>query len=63
MSSENDIEYYSRRANEEREKAERASDPAGYRIHTEFARHYERRLQGLIASRTPPPPLNGHVAS
>lgn len=50
MTTEKDIEYLSRRIEEEREKAEHAHDPASYRIHTEFAREYERRLQNLIAA-------------
>lgn len=59
MTVESDIEYLSRRIEEEREKAEHAHDPAGYRIHTDFAREYERRLQALIADR--PAPMNGHA--
>ena len=60
MTREADIDYLSRRAEEEREKAEHASDPASYRVHTEFARHYERELLALIAAQ-PGAPLNGHV--
>jgi hypothetical protein len=50
--TETDIAYWIRRAGEEREKAELASNPAGYRIHTEFARLYERKVQQLIAFRS-----------
>jgi len=62
MTRESDIEYLSRRIEEEREKAERADDPAGYRIHTEFARTYERKLQALIAAEPASRPMNGHFA-
>jgi hypothetical protein len=44
MNRESDRAYFERRAREEREKAENAADPAGYRLHTDFAREYERRL-------------------
>lgn len=46
---ETDQAYYARRAREERQKSENAADPATYRTHLEFARHYERRaaLTGL----------------
>ncbi|WP_342250129.1 hypothetical protein [Sphingomonas sp. OTU376] len=62
MTVESDIEYLSRRIEEEREKAEHADNPAGYRIHTDFAREYERRLQALIADQPVPASMNGHVA-
>jgi len=62
MTRESDIEYLSRRIEEEREKAERADDPAGYRIHTDFARAYERELQALLAAQPASRPLNRHVA-
>jgi hypothetical protein len=52
MTTNTDIEYLSRRVEEERQKAEHADDPAGYRIHTEFAREYERRIQALIAAQS-----------
>ena len=44
MNRENDIAYFERRVREERSKAENAPDPIGYRLHTNFAREYERRL-------------------
>lgn len=62
MTKEKDIEYISRRVEEEREKAERADDPASYRIHTEFAREYERKLLALIASGSISQSSNGHAA-
>lgn len=62
MTKEKDIEYISRRVEEEREKAERADDPASYRIHTEFARAYERKLLALIASGPSSKSSNGHAA-
>lgn len=62
MTRENDIEYLSRRIEEERDKAEHADDPASYRIHTEFARQYERKLKALIASKPASGSLNGYVA-
>lgn len=45
---ETDIAYWARRVEEERSRAEQADDPSGYRIHTEFARAYERKLQSLV---------------
>jgi len=62
MTKEKDIEYISRRVEEEREKAERADDPASYRIHTEFARAYERKLFALITSGSSSQSPNGHAA-
>ncbi|MDQ0249206.1 hypothetical protein J2W22_001253 [Sphingomonas kyeonggiensis] len=59
MALKSDIEYFSRRVEEEREKAERAGEPATYRIHTEFARHYERKLRSLIAGQPVPQLKNG----
>ena len=44
MGQETDAEYFARRAHEERQKAESAVDPLGYRVHIEFARHYENRI-------------------
>lgn len=63
MTKENDVDYLSRRIEEERDKAERAADPSAYRAHTEFAREYERKLQALIATGPGPRILNGHVVS
>ncbi|MFS2108649.1 hypothetical protein ACCC88_03100 [Sphingomonas sp. Sphisp140] len=61
MAKENDIEYLSRRVEEERDRAEHARDPSSYRAHTEFARAYERKLQALIASQVEPQFRNGHA--
>ncbi|MEP9359971.1 hypothetical protein [Sphingomonas sp. KR3-1] len=47
MQRETDLAYFARRATEEREKAENAKDPAGYRMHMDFAREYERKVQSL----------------
>lgn len=59
---ESEIQYLGRRAEEEREKAERAGDPATYRLHVEFAREYERRLLRLMtADATPEPSAQGGV--
>ena len=44
---ERDEAYYARRAIEERQKSEQASDPASYRVHLEMARQYERRASPL----------------
>jgi len=63
MTKENDIEYLSRRVEEEREMAERAGDPASYRVHTDFAREYERKLLALIAAKPISRPSNGHTSS
>jgi hypothetical protein len=43
MPDEGGAEYFARRAREEREKAENASNPAIYKAHLELAREYERR--------------------
>lgn len=61
MAKENDIEYLSRRIEEEREKAEHASDPSAYRAHTEFAREYERKLLTLITAQPQAQLMNGHA--
>lgn len=63
MTTEKEIEYLSSRIEEERDKAEHASDPSSYRAHTEFARAYERKLQALIASSPKPQLMNGHGLS
>lgn len=47
---ETDIAYWARRAEEERSRAEGASDTAGQRIHSEFAQAYERKVQALSAA-------------
>lgn len=62
MIKESDIEYLSRRVEEERDKAEHARDPSSYRAHTEFARAYERKLQALIAAQPGPRLRSGHAA-
>ena len=45
MNRESDQAYFERRAREERDKAENAPDPMSYRLHLNFAREYERRVQ------------------
>ena len=52
MNRDSDIVYYERRVREERDKAENAPDPIGYRLHTNFAREYERRLRVLYRDMT-----------
>jgi len=63
MKRESDRAYLERRAREEREKAENASDPIGYRTHLEFARAYERRIvtdgQDNIAAQAQLPGASG----
>jgi hypothetical protein len=44
MPERDDVPYFARRAREEREKAENASNPVFYKAHIELARQYERRL-------------------
>lgn len=44
MNRESDVDYFARRAREEREKAENAPDPPRYRKHLDFAYAYERRV-------------------
>jgi hypothetical protein len=44
MNRESDLDYFARRAREEREKAENAPDPPRYRKHLDFAHAYERRV-------------------
>ena len=58
MNRESDRAYFERRAREEREKAEAAADPAGYRLHTDFAREYERRLLAMPHDSEPATPTN-----
>ena len=48
MQREDDLSYFERRAHEERARAENAPDPMRYRLHTDFAREYERRVQHLV---------------
>ena len=47
MSPDTEIAALRRKVTEEREKAQNAPDPAGYRRHTELARTYERQLRAL----------------
>lgn len=58
MSLEN-VEYYRRRALEERERAARADSSEAANAHQELARHYE----GLIARAEMLPPSRGEVAN
>lgn len=44
MEREPDLAYFERRAREERRKAETANDPLSYRLHTDFARAYVRKV-------------------
>jgi hypothetical protein len=53
--SSDDIEYYRRRAREERALAEAAANPDAAKAHAELAEHYE----GLIADAEAQPPLRG----
>ena len=48
MPSEDDRTYFARRAREERAKAEQANEPIGYKVHTEMARQYERRILTVL---------------
>jgi hypothetical protein len=41
-----DVEYYERRALEEREKAKLTNDTAVARVHVDMAEEYERRARG-----------------
>lgn len=43
MHTEDDATYFLRRAQQERLKAEQATDPVSYKLHLEMAREYERR--------------------
>jgi hypothetical protein len=42
-----DIDYYSRRAQQERESAERSEDSIARRVHQEMADRYAKRLNEL----------------
>jgi hypothetical protein len=44
-----DVEYYNRRAREEREAILRTANPAVREIHRELAEAYELRVRGLSA--------------
>lgn len=48
MTHESDRAYLEKRAREERQQAERSSDPCAYKTHLELARQYERRLTALL---------------
>ncbi|MBC9031103.1 hypothetical protein IAG41_01735 [Sphingomonas sp. JC676] len=45
MPTEDDRTYFERRARQERARAEQASNPISYKLHTEMARRYEQRLE------------------
>ena len=55
----NDIEYYRRRALEERERAAKSDSPEAANAHQELARHYE----GLIARAEMLPLKRGNAAN
>ena len=46
MNREEDVLYYVRRAQEERARAESASDPAAQSVHRTLADEYQRRVGG-----------------
>jgi hypothetical protein len=54
-----DVDYYRRRALEERQRAARADDPNAANAHQELARHYE----GLVARAEMLPLKRGCVAN
>lgn len=54
-----DIEYYSRRALEERERAANADNPEAANAHQELARHYE----GILARADILPLKRGNAAN
>lgn len=62
MTIETDSAYLQRCARQERQMAEDALDPRGYRTHIERARGFERRLLALpdsaFASSSPDSPTN-----
>jgi hypothetical protein len=43
--SDHDIDYYSRRERQERERAERSQEPGARLIHAELAKQYSAMLQ------------------
>ncbi|RYD64381.1 MAG: hypothetical protein EOP58_09655 [Sphingomonadales bacterium] len=47
MDRDDDSTFFIRRAHQERERAEAASDPAIASVHRTLAAEYERRIQGL----------------
>lgn len=55
----NDIEYYRRRALEERERAAKSDNPEAANAHQELARHYE----GLVARAEMFPLKRGNAAN
>jgi len=59
---EDDLDYFIRRTNEERQRADEASDPAIAQIHRELAEHYEEALASLHAIATPPVSDRQHAA-
>jgi len=44
---EDDLDYFIRRANEERQRADASPQPAIAQIHRELAAHYEEALKSL----------------
>ncbi len=51
---EDDLDYFIRRTNEERQRADESSNPAIARIHRELAEHYEDALASLHSIATTP---------
>jgi hypothetical protein len=49
--NEDDLDYFIRRANEERQRADQCPDPAVAQIHRELATHYENALASLHRDR------------
>jgi hypothetical protein len=45
MPTDDDRAYFERRAQQERDKAENASNPIAYKLHAEMAQRYEQRLR------------------
>lgn len=45
--TEDDFDYFIRRTNEERQRADESSDPAVAQIHRQLAEHYEEALASL----------------
>jgi hypothetical protein len=62
MTSEDDLAYFVRRANDASERAARATDPLRAKIHSEFARNYGRHvleLRGKLQAKKPRTPAVG----
>jgi seryl-tRNA(Sec) selenium transferase len=45
MPTDDDRAYFERRAQQERARAENASNPIAYKLHAEMAQRYEQRLR------------------